>query len=142
MNKKTFLCICILFVNYLFIYGKDKFPVESLPNEALSFIKSTYPNTYIEEIKMDKGIYDLKLVNNVNILFTYSGIWTKVKSRYVPVPENILPNPIVNYIHANEPNTAIEDIEKTGEIYKILFFNRVFIRIASDGSILYRGIKH
>ena len=142
MNKKTFLCICILFVNYLFICGKDKFPVESLPNEALSFIKSTYPNTYIEEIKMDKGIYDVKLVNNVNILFTYSDIWTKVKSRYVPVPENILPNPIVNYIHANEPNTAIEDIEKTGEIYKILFFNRLFIRIASDGSILYRGIKH
>ena len=91
---------------------------------------------------MDKGIYDVKLVNNVNILFTYSGIWTKVKSRYIPVPENILPNSIVNYIHINEPNASIENIEKTGEIYKILFFNRVFIKIASDGSILYRGIKH
>lgn len=140
LKKYLYIFIFACILEYA-AYGKSNISIESLPNKALSFIKETYPNIYIEKIKFDKGIYDVKLVNDVKISFTQDGIWIKIDSYYNKIPENILPDTIVNYIHSNMNEYRIIDIEKSGEVYKILFSNGITLKIVSDGSVLYRSIK-
>ena len=57
-NKIIFI---LLFVFATVIYAKPKIPPTSLPKNAQEFIEWVYPQIPAEEIKMDKGIYTVKL---------------------------------------------------------------------------------
>lgn len=134
-NKIIFI---LLFVSAV-IYAKTKIPPSSLPKNAQEFIESIYPQIPIEEIKMDKGIYTVKLVNDAKISFTADGNWIKIDGYYNYVPEKVLPESIINSINSFLANSKILDIEKKSGVYKIRFSDRKVIRITDSGNIIYQG---
>ena len=135
-NKIIFI---LLFVSAV-IYAKPKIPPSSLPKNAQEFIESIYPQTPIEEIKMDKGIYTVKLVNDAKISFTADGNWIKIDGYYNYVPEKVLPETVINSINSFLANSKIADIEKKSGVYKIRFSDRKVIRITDSGNIIYQGL--
>lgn len=134
-NKIIFI---LLFVSVV-IYAKPKIPPSSLPKNAQEFIESIYPQIPIEEIKMDKGIYTVKLVNDAKISFTADGNWIKIDGYYNYVPEKVLPEAVINSINSFLANSKIVDIEKKSGVYKIRFADRKVIRITDSGNIIYQG---
>ena len=135
-NKIIFI---LLFVFATVIYAKPKIPPTSLPKNAQEFIEWVYPQIPAEEIKMDKGIYTVKLVNNAKISFTVDGNWIKIDGYYNYVPEKVLPETVINSINSFLANSKIVDIEKKSGFYKIRFSDRKFIRITESGNIIYQG---
>lgn len=134
-NKIIFI---LLFVSIV-IYAKPKIPPSSLPKNAQEFIESIYPQIPIEEIKTDKGIYTVKLVNDAKISFTADGNWIKIDGYYNYVPEKVLPESVINSINSFLANSKILDIEKKSGVYKIRFSDRKVIRITDSGNIIYQG---
>lgn len=134
-NKIIFI---LLFVSVV-IYAKTKIPTSSLPKNAQEFIESIYPQIPIEEIKMDKGVYTVKLVNDAKISFTADGNWIKIDGYYNYVPEKVLPEAVINSINSFLANSKIVDIEKKSGVYKIRFSDRKVIRITDSGNIIYQG---
>lgn len=134
-NKIIFI---LLFVSAV-IYAKPKIPTSSLPKNAQEFIESIYPQIPIEEIKMDKGVYTVKLVNDAKISFTADGNWIKIDGYYNYVPEKVLPESVINSINSFLANSKIVDIEKKSGVYKIRFSDRKVIRITDSGNIIYQG---
>ena len=135
-NKIIFI---LLFVSVV-IYAKPKIPPSSLPKNAQEFIESIYPQIPIEEIKTDKGIYTVKLVNDAKISFTADGNWIKIDGYYNYVPEKVLPESVINSINSFLANSKILDIEKKSGVYKIRFSDRKVIRITDSGNIIYQGL--
>ena len=134
-NKIIFI---LLFVSIV-IYAKPKIPPSSLPKNAQEFIESIYPQIPIEEIKTDKGIYTVKLVNDAKISFTADGNWIKIDGYYNYVTEKVLPESVINSINSFLANSKISDIEKKSGVYKIRFSDRKVIRITDSGNIIYQG---
>ena len=136
-NKIIFI---LLFISAV-IYSKTVVPISltALPKNAQEFIESIYPQIPAEEIKMDKGIYTVKLVNNAKISFTADGNWIKIDGYYNYVPEKVLPEAVINSINSFLANSKIVDIEKKSGAYKIRFSNRKVIRITESGNIIYQG---
>lgn len=136
-NKIIFI---LLFISAV-IYSKTVVPISltALPKNAQEFIEWVYPQIPAEEIKMDKGIYMVKLVNNAKISFTADGNWIKIDSYYNYVPEKVLPEAVINSINSFLANSKIVDIEKKSGAYKIRFSDRKVIRITESGNIIYQG---
>lgn len=119
-------------------YSKPAVSPTALPKNAWEFIESIYPQIPIEEIKMDKGIYTVKLVNDAKISFTADGNWIKIDGYYNYVPEKALPKAVIKSISSY--NSKIVDIEKKAGVYKIRFADRRTVRITDIGNIIYQGI--
>lgn len=119
-------------------YSKPAVSPTALPKNAREFIESIYPQIPIEEIKMDKGIYTVKLVNDAKISFTADGNWIKIDGYYNYVPEKALPEAVIKSISSY--NSKIVDIEKKAGVYKIRFADRRTVRITDSGNIIYQGI--
>lgn len=119
-------------------YSKSAVSPTVLPKNAREFIESIYPQIPIEEIKMDKGIYTVKLVNDAKISFTADGNWIKIDGYYNYVPEKALPKAVIKSISSY--NSKIVDIEKKAGVYKIRFADRRTVRITDIGNIIYQGI--
>ena len=135
-NKIIFI---LLFVFATIIYAKPKISPTSLPKNAQEFIEWVYPQIPIEEMKMDKGVYTVKLVNDAKISFTADGNWIKIEGYYNYVPEKVLPEAVINSINSFLSNSKISDVEKKAGVYKIRFSDRKVIRITDSGNIIYQG---
>lgn len=135
-NKIIFI---LLFVFATIVYAKPKIPPTSLPKNAQEFIEWVYPQIPIEEMKMDKGVYTVKLVNDAKISFTADGNWIKIEGYYNYVPEKVLPEAVINSITSFLSNSKIADVEKKAGVYKIRFSDRKVIRITDSGNIIYQG---
>lgn len=138
-NKIIFI---LLFISAI-IYSKTVVPISltALPKKAQEFIEWVYPQIPAEEIKMDKGIYTVKLVNNAKISFTADGNWIKIDGYYNYVSEKVLPEAVINSINSINSflaNSKIVDIEKKSGAYKIRFSDRKVIRITESGNIIYQ----
>ena len=135
-NKIIFI---LLFVFATIIYAKPKISPTSLPKNAQEFIEWVYPQIPIEEMKMDKSVYTVKLVNDAKISFTADGNWIKIDGYYNYVPEKVLPEAVINSINSFLSNSKISDVEKKAGVYKIRFSDRKVIRITDSGNIIYQG---
>ena len=135
-NKIIFI---LLFVFATIIYAKPKISPTSLPKNAQEFIEWVYPQIPIEEMKMDKSVYTVKLANDAKISFTADGNWIKIDGYYNYVPEKVLPEAVINSINSFLANSKIVDVEKKAGVYKIRFSDRKVIRITDSGNIIYQG---
>ena len=135
-NKIIFI---LLFVFATIIYAKPKISPTSLPKNAQEFIEWVYPQIPIEEMKMDKSVYTVKLMNDAKISFTADGNWIKIDGYYNYVPEKVLPEAVINSINSFLSNSKISDVEKKAGVYKIRFSDRKVIRITDSGNIIYQG---
>lgn len=97
----------------------DKYTIDrsQLPESAQEFLTKYFPKSKVGMIKVDRDLlkktdYDVKLVNGTKIEFNNAGKWTSVDCQTREVPQDLILEPIRNYVAKNFPDVKIVKIEK------------------------------
>ncbi|MDR2040637.1 MAG: PepSY-like domain-containing protein [Bacteroidales bacterium] len=102
--------------------------INSLPASIKDFLATYYPNILIREIEKkarhdsNGKMYEVELVNGVEIDFNQDGAWLSIDGNDRELPESFiqtLPAGISLYIDTNYPNAYISEIEKENNSYKV-----------------------
>ena len=141
--KKTTLFLAALFcmmMQSVSTFAGDKLITpEQLPPAAMAFIQENFPGVGITFAKKDfdngRRQYDVHLNNGVELDFDKKGNWDKVDCQYNPVPANIVPANIANYVQASYPNTTIVKIDKERYGYKIELSNDLELKFNKKGML-------
>lgn len=120
MFKKlmTLIAVAILIPTALSAEGK-LIPFDSLPGEAIKFVKDYFPTLKVLQVKAEYDEYDVKLTDSVNLEFDRDGNWKEIKCRRSSVPDAVVPVLILSYIKGNYPNIPIIQIERSKWGYEL-----------------------
>ena len=141
--KKTTLFLTALFcmmMQSVSTFAGDKLITpEQLPPAAMAFIQENFPGVGVTFAKKDfdngRRQYEVHLNNGVELDFDKKGNWDKVDCQYNPVPANIVPANIANYVQASYPNTTIVKIDKERYGYKIELSNDLELKFNKKGML-------
>lgn len=145
MIKHVFrsLLILVLAFNFTACSSDDDDQIigeNELPDQAINFIETHFPDAEILSITMDvndsMSKFEVKLNNGFDIDFDENGNWTEVEAHGQKVPDAIIPNPILAYVQDHYPNAFIEEISKKTGKFKIDLSNDVDLIFDLDGNFI------
>ena len=132
--------LCMMLQTMSAVAHEKLIPPEQLPATAKAFVQQTFPGQMIEYAIIDtdfsKTSYELCLNNGVEMEFDMNGEWYMVDCNYDPVPQQIIPPVIANYVSTNYSEQTIVKIDKKSEGYSINLSNDVEIRFGSNGQVI------
>jgi hypothetical protein len=150
MKKITVTLIAIiasattLFAISLINLTEDK-PIsyDKLPADAQKFIETYYANEEISHIILDRDVisvdYKVALLSGTKLEFNSKGEWKEVETRNSAVPNDLVPQQIVEYVEANYPNREITEINRNHSYTEVtlkggleLTFNRNYKLVDVD----------
>lgn len=150
MKKITVTLIAIiasattLFAISLINLTEDK-PIsyDKLPADAQKFIETYYANEEISHITLDRDVisvdYKVALLSGTKLEFNSKGEWKEVETRNSAVPNDLVPQQIVEYVEANYPNREITEINRNHSYTEVtlkggleLTFNRNYKLVDVD----------
>lgn len=108
----------------------------SLPKTAQDFIKKSFPNDTVIYAEQKRKDFKAELQSGIEIKFFLNGEWKDIKSRYQPLPQNLLPNAVLNSIKQRYPQASILKIQREYSSYKISLDNRRKIYISDSNEFL------
>ena len=107
----------------------------ALPESIKQFI-ATHFKAQIGLVEMDRKSYEIYLTDGTELEFDIMGNWKEIESKLTPIDFAVLPANIASIIKNQFPNTAIVEVERQINSYKIKLSNRMKIRIDPNGTIL------
>lgn len=97
--------------------------VEQLPDTSSTFVEQFFPGIEVvyAEKDEDDGIitYELTLADGTEIEVDANGNWIEIECFRRALPDEIVPQPIVDYVAQNYPNGVIVTIERDDNGYEI-----------------------
>ena len=136
----------ILVAISLFVFSnanaqKKYLAVSETPGQIISYINAHFPKSEIISVKKDKEVlkteYKVKLNTMVELEFDGNFSIKKIESKSA-LPQSVVPEKIVAYIHKNYPNNKILEGEKEKKQQKIELDND--IDVVFDVNEKYMGI--
>lgn len=132
--RKILLVVCMA-VAAVFTARADNdkmIAAEQLPSASREFLQKYFKDTGISYVKvehdfMDKS-YEVLLMNGSKVDFDRSGQWETVDCRKNPLPEGIVPAPIVNFVKRNHPDQSIVKIDRDRRGFEIELRNSLEIK--------------
>lgn len=93
------------------------FDTKRLPPEAHSFILRYFPGVEVSHIKIEKDFlrvkkYEVLLTDRTEIEFDGNGFWVEVECDRVPVPSELLPAYLSQYVAEYFPQAFVVKLEK------------------------------
>lgn len=117
-----------------------------LPEEALNFIRSQYPEADILLVEQDDDGYDIYLSGGIEIDYDFDGTievdreepdrWDDWNDWNDTIDASTLPEVILNYISANYPNANIQRAEFDEGLYEVTLTNGLELTFQSDGTLV------
>ncbi len=107
-----------------------------LPEAATAFLNEYFPNEQIRKIDKEGSKYEVKMQSDAEFDFDRNGEWTKVNCRKEPVPAEVLPTPILQYVEANYPGVFVTEIEMIGSKYEVDLSNGLDMFFTKDGEFV------
>ncbi len=118
----------------------------TLPEEALNFINTQYPEADILLVEQDEDGYDIYLSGGIEIDYDFDGTieidrdepdrWDDWNDWNDTIDASTLPEVILNYISANYPNTTIQRAEFDDGLYEVTLTNRLELTFQSNGTLV------
>ena len=103
-------------------------------------MQQTFPGQMIEYAIIDadfsKTTYEICLNNGVEMEFDINGEWYMVDCNYDPVPQQLIPAVIANFVSTNYSDQTIVKIDKENGGYSIDLSNDVEIKFDSNGQVI------
>ena len=132
--------VCMI-MQSLSTFADDKIiPVEQLPAPAKTFIESTFPGQTIAYAKKDRDLgkttYEVRLNDGTEVDFDSKGIWDKVDCGHSPVPAQLVPADIANYVNANYGGATIVKIDKERKGFEIELSNDLDLKFNKKGQLI------
>lgn len=135
--KKTFLFLVTLFTLSLFVSCDRHIPASKLPQEAQVFLTQFFPGNNVISVERDGFKYDVVLMDGTSIEFGHSGGWRDVDCHLMPVPEGIVPMPILNYVTTNFNMYYIVKIKQERREYEVELNNDMDLKFDKNGIFMY-----
>ncbi len=128
--------------------------VVQFPSEIQDYLNDFYPNNFIINVAIEENeeelVYEVTLNNNLNLSFDEDGNYQNIENEEEEEEDedederilvSELPQNIIDYINANYPNIAIEEVElNSNGTYEVALINDIELYFDADGTILY--IEH
>lgn len=134
--KFFFVALMCLMVSGSVFADDTPIPVEQLPAEAKSFVKTNFPGKKIVYAEKDRNSYECRLDEGTKIEFNKKGTWKKVDCHHTALPAVIVPDAIKQYVTTNFPGCLITKIEKERYGYQIELSNDIDLKFNYQGAFI------
>lgn len=142
--KKTVFALTALVAVSLTVTGcedEHKIKAEKLPEAARTFISQYFSGLDIVTAYKDRddGVisYDVRLSDGTEIDFDEAGTWTSVDCNLSPVPDGIVPEPILTHLGTYvEGGTQVFKIERILGGYEVKIADGRELIYGSDGTFV------
>ena len=140
MKKISLILVAIsLFVFSNANAQKKYLAVSETPGQIISYINAHFPKSEIISVKKDKEVlkteYKVKLNTMVELEFDGNFSIKKIESKSA-LPQSVVPEKIVAYIHKNYPNNKILEWKKEKKGQKIELDNDIDMVFDLNGKFL------
>lgn len=140
MKKISLILVAIsLFVFSNANAQKKYLAVSETPGQIISYINAHFPKSEIISVKKDKEVlkteYKVKLNTMVELEFDGNFSIKKIESKSA-LPQSVVPEKIVAYIHKNYPNNKILEWKKEKKGQKIELDNGIDVVFDLNGKFL------
>ena len=140
MKKISLILVAIsLFVFSNANAQKKYLAVSETPGQIISYINAHFPKSEIISVKKDKEVlkteYKVKLNTMVELEFYGNFSIKKIESKSA-LPQSVVPEKIVAYIHKNYPNNKILEWKKEKKGQKIELDNDIDVVFDLNGKFL------
>ena len=137
MKKISLILVAIsLFVFSNANAQKKYLAVSETPGQIISYINAHFPKSEIISVKKDKEVlkteYKVKLNTMVELEFDGNFSIKKIESKSA-LPQSVVPEKIVAYIHKNYPNNKILEWKKEKKGQKIELDNDIDVVFDLNG---------
>lgn len=140
MNIFLAALLCMMMQTMSAVAHEKLITTDKLPATAKAFVQQTFPGQMIEYAIIDadfsKTTYEICLNNGVEMEFDINGEWYMVDCNYDPVPQQLIPAVIANFVSANYSDQTIVKIDKENGGYSIDLSNDVEIKFDSNGQVI------
>ena len=116
-------------------YADDDRPVKfsELPAAAQTFVNSHFEGVEVLLAKKDPSLlgatYEVMLADGTEVEFDREGAWVEVKRRGYPVPADIVPAEIVDYVNKYQHGAMILGIERDRQSYEVKLGNGCEVKV-------------
>ncbi len=111
-----------------------------LPKAAQEFLQSNFAKTDWaigrKETKTRKVEYEITLADGTEIEFHENGEWKEIDGKGNPIPTNLVPKKISQYVMSNYPNEKVTKIEKKSDKIEIEFANDLELEFDNQENFL------
>ena len=140
MKKISLILVAIsLFVFSNANAQKKYLAVSETPGQIISYINAHFPKSEIISVKKDKEVlkteYKVKLNTMVELEFDGNFSIKKIESKSA-LPQSVVPEKIVAYIHKNYPNNKILEWKKEKKGQKIELDNDIDVVFDLNGKFM------
>lgn len=140
MKKISLILVAIsLFVFSNANAQKKYLAVSETPGQIISYINAHFPKSEIISVKKDKEVlkteYKVKLNTMIELEFDGNFSIKKIESKSA-LPQSVVPEKIVAYIHKNYPNNKILEWKKEKKGQKIELDNDIDVVFDLNGKFL------
>ena len=108
--------------------------------EINAFVETHFPQTSIQQTKVENDEIEVKLDDRTEIDFYLNFDWKNIDCEdsqiYGIVPAELVPTQITDYVTANYPNNHIDKIEKHNYGWEIELNNDVEIEFDQDFNVI------
>ena len=138
MNRITTFALALMLTIPFATACTEHFQIsrEKLPETALSFLDSHFPQIEILYIERDGLGYDVHFNNGWEVEFNHNGDWRQVDCRRDSVPASIrqlLPQKTTEYLETHFSNVAVVDIERYITGYELTLSNGIELNFSRSG---------
>ncbi|AEK23588.1 PepSY-like domain-containing protein [Capnocytophaga canimorsus] len=142
---KTFSKIVLIFVAF-FAFNtvtaqNQILTFEQLPQKAQTFIKKHFADKQITTVYeqtefLQSKEYNVIFSDGVEIEFYSNGDWEEVNCKNSPVPTEIIPQSISQYVQRNFPNVFVKEIKKRRNGYDVEISNGLDLEFNKQGKFV------
>ena len=138
---KLFVAFAVLFIAAPLVSCQDRIiTVKELPATAQSFIREYFPDSSVLFAKKDRELtkttYEVTLQDGTEIDFNAKGEWDKVDCKRTPVPSQLIPAIIAEYVETSFPGQVIVKIDKEPNGVDIELGNDLELKFNKNGKLI------
>ena len=138
MKQIKFFLVAVMSIVVANVAMSDDRPIlpDQLPQNAKAFIQSNFQGKKVMYAEKDWNSYECHLDDGTKIEFSRKGNWDKVDCHFSPVPANIVPAVIRQYVKANYAGIEITKIDKERYGYEIELSNDLELKFNHQGTLI------
>lgn len=108
-------------------------PADQLPSAAKTFVKKHFQGQTITYAEKDADSFEARLNNGVKVEFDKKGNWDAVESKTQPVPSELVPPIILNYVRSTYTDAFVTKIDKERNGYELELSNGLELKFNKKG---------
>ncbi|MBE6196950.1 MAG: hypothetical protein E7137_07675 [Rikenellaceae bacterium] len=124
MKKVSLFLLSLMMTSAVFAAGDDDKPIraEELPAKARQLLSTHFTGDPIRFATLDNdwfgGTYEVHLQSGSEVEFTKEGEWVAIDTEPRPVPEGLIPAPILKEVTDRFPGRTITKIDRDRRDYE------------------------